>query len=513
MPYKGGTNGGGEGGGYDPLSGGMTTSDYFFGSGSSKGGKVIERIKSLTYSAATNKLLLDVEQDQKEDAVKTGHVGEIEIVNTGKHPAFAILGYRRWTAEGTMDGNTYYVNHLLKPNQGMIIPDCPAIIQDEDNDQYDGTAIDNQVPHSDMYVASGTALNDGDNIDANDTAIVVDDGDYFRVGDLIRLDNEIMEVTAISTNTLTCTRAVDGSSGASHNDDVAVRLPFYNAYHDFDKYSVAQTDGLGRFKATNFFGYGRAATNLMGLTTGSIAIKFYQSGYQALGLSDVTSSTNSGLTASTAYKIDITVDGGTLFQDLTFTTDSSNVNFGGTNGVISKIQAALDVQYYTAGNLFEKKVRVGLVDGDVRFTSGSHLSTSAILLADTGDSGSFIDAAANGRIPASGNIPSAVAARLPDDVVYDRVTYQSSPNANAFMYDDGYGNLVGAGRGTINYETGAINFTSAPVNAEFVVSVLHTSPFSGRQNATNAVKMNSLKAIYGNMPNQKAAGELTIARR
>ena len=40
------------------------------------------------------------------------------------------------------------------------------------------------------------------------------------------------------------------------------------------------------------------------------------------------------------------------------------------------------------------------------------LTTSAILLADTGDSGSFIDAAANGRIPASGNIPSAVAARL-----------------------------------------------------------------------------------------------------
>ena len=81
------------------------------------------------------------------------------------------------------------------------------------------------------------------------------------------------------------------------------------------------------------------------------------------------------------------------------------------------------------------------------------------------------------------------------------------------MYDDGYGNLVGAGRGTINYETGAINFTSAPVNAEFVVSVLHTSPFSGRQNATNTAKMNSLKAIYGNMPNQKAAGELTITRR
>ena len=54
---------------------------------------------------------------------------------------------------------------------------------------------------------------------------------------------------------------------------------------------------------------------------------------------------------------------------------------------------------------------------------------------------------------------------------------------------------------------------NCPANAEFVFSCLHTSPFSGRQNATNAAKMNAKKAIYGNMPNQKAAGELTITRR
>ena len=474
-------------------------------------GTVLERVKSLTYSASENKLLLDVEQAQTEGSVKTDHVGEIEIVNTGKHPAFAILAYRTWTAEGTMSSNTYYVNYLLRPNQGMIVPDCPAIIQDEDNDQYDGTAIGNQAPHSDMYEASGCLLDEGSNITDSVTNFTVDDGDYFRVGDLIRLDNEIMEVTSISTNELYVTRAVDGSGAATHNDDAPIRFPFYNAYHDFDKYSVVQTDGQGRFKATNFFKYGRAATNLMGLTAGSIAIKFYQSGYQTLGLSNITSQSNSGLSSSTNYALDIQVDGATNFDNLTFTTDSSNVNFGGANGVISKIQAALDAQYYTSGNLFEKKVHVGIVNGDLRFTSGSHLSTSAIALtAEDGADASFFG---TGRIPAVGSINSAVAAKLPDDVVYDRITYQSSPNANAFMYDDGYGNLVGAGRGTINYETGAIDFTNAPVNAEFVVSCLHTSPFSGRQDATNTAKMNSLKAIYGNMPNQKASGELTITRR
>ena len=159
-----------------------------------------------------------------------------------------------------------------------------------------------------------------------------------------------------------------------------------------------------------------------------------------------------------------------------------------------------------------EKVTVSIVNGDIRFTSGQRLSTSAILLADTGDGGSFIDAAANGRIPASGNIPSAIAAKLPDDVTYDPVTYASSPNTGAFMYDDGNSRLFGAGNGSLNLETGEINFTSFP-NSEFVFSCLHTSAFSGRQDATDTVKMNSLKAIYGNTPNQKWNGELTVTRR
>ena len=54
--------------------------------------------------------------------------------------------------------------------------------------------------------------------------------------------------------------------------------------------------------------------------------------------------------------------------------------------------------------------------------------------------------------------------------------------------------------------------TGCPPNAEFVYSCLHTSAFSGRQNATDSAKMNSLKAIYGNMPNQKGTGQLTVTR-
>ena len=170
------------------------------------------------------------------------------------------------------------------------------------------------------------------------------------------------------------------------------------------------------------------------------------------------------------------------------------------------IQSALDTQYYTAGNLFEKKVTVGIVNGDIRFTSGSHLSTSAILLADTGDSGSFIDAAANGRIPASGDIPSAVAARLPDDVLYDRVTYATSSNIGAFCYDDGNGTLFGMCSGTINYETGAIDMTGCPANAEFVYTVAHSSGFSGKLD-TGA---NGIVEILANTPSQKRSGSVIL---
>ena len=515
---------------YEPM--GATTATGNGGRTATSNGTVVkERTKSVTYSATVNRLLLDIEADTTEGSVKEGTIGDLMITNTGSHPAFAILAYRLWTDATTMSGNTYHINCLLKPGEEMYIPDTPVVISDETIEQLAGTAVSNTAPDSNEYTDStadvDSATADGIVGDAADTTVYLEPytsatnctANFFRVGDLIRVRNEVMEVTAIgakaalATNTLTVKRGMYGSTaGTAAADDDPVRLPFFNAYHDYDKYSVAQTDSNGKFKCFNFFGLGRAATGIQGLTPGSIAIKFYEPGYQELGLSGITSGTNSGLTASTEYKLDITVDGGTLFQDLSITTDSSNVNFGGTNGVVSKIQAALDTQYYTAGNLFEKKVTVGIVNGDIRFTSGSHLSTSAILLGDTGDSGSFIDAAANGRIPASGNIPSAVAARLPDDVIYDKVTYASSPNEGAFLFDDGYGRLWGAGTGTINYETGAIDMTGCPVNAEFVYSCLHTSAFSGKRNSTDAAKMNSLKAVYGNMPNQKGSGELTLER-
>ena len=192
-----------------------------------------------------------------------------------------------------------------------------------------------------------------------------------------------------------------------------------------------------------------------------------------------------------------------------FTTDSSNVNFGGTNGIIAKIQAALDAQYYLASSaIFEERVIVGIINGDLRFTSGQRLSTSAILIAapSAGETTPF----GVGRFPAIGSIDGPVAARLPDDVVYDNISNIASPNANVFGYDDGMGRIKGMCAGTINYDTGAIDLIACPVNAEFVYSASHTSVFAGALNDATAARFNCLIEVLANNPSQKWDGRVQV---
>tara|TARA_R110000824_G_scaffold393933_1_gene593399 strand:+ start:17 stop:2527 length:2511 start_codon:yes stop_codon:yes gene_type:complete len=65
-----------------------------------------------------------------------------------------------------------------------------------------------------------TLLNEA--LDNSETAIDVDSGSVFVVGDTIRVDNEQMLITAISTNTLTVTRAYLSTSAVTHLDNAPV---------------------------------------------------------------------------------------------------------------------------------------------------------------------------------------------------------------------------------------------------------------------------------------------------
>jgi len=483
--------------------------------------------KSIGYDAAVNTLLLDISKtaSEQEGAVKSGDISEVRVRNTGDVAAWAMFRYAFWSAAATDGAADYLVHYLLLPDEEIRLPATRAIIGDAGIEPYAGTAVSSTAFNSNLYTDSGTTL--GENVEDSDVDFDVADGDYFRVGDYIQLGInettatriEIMEVTAISTNNLTVKRALFGTSAADKDSQTnatsgavsgaKVYFPHRNAYHDYDRYTVVQTDGKGRFRANNFGGYGRAATALMGIVPSSVAIQFYESGYQGLtGKSDISANISTGLTASQEYRINITVDGGTEFSDLTFTTDSSNTKFGGSNGLISKIQGALDTQYYTAGNLFEKKVTVGIENGDVVFRSGSRLSTSAIALANP-DGGTNLFGV--GRIPAVGSIPAAVSARLAPEQEYNPIT-DAATYKDIFIRDSGRGRLFsnGLGNGKISYESGKFEINGCPPNAEFVVSLIHTSAFSGKIDSVEATKQNSLQAVYGNVPSQKKSGTLKV---
>lgn len=359
------------------------------------------------------------------------------------------------------------------------------------------------------------ATDDSMTDDAAHTTLNVEDGQskFFKVGDLIRMGTEICEITAVGTgadlanSTCTIKRGMYGSTAAVHADGVAVEFAFFNTYADFDKYDRAQTDASGRFKATNFFGYGRSADDIAsGLVAGSISGKFYSAGYQELGMSGITSSTESGLAASTAYGIDIACDGGSD-HSLLFTT-STNTKFGGSDGILRKIQDALDVQYYTtSSNLIDLKVTVGIVGGDIRFTSGQRMATSAISVTAPASATTIFGV---GRfVMAVGAIEQAVPALLPDDELFDNKTNQASPNIGAMFYDDGHGNISGTCSGTINYETGAINLTGCPPNAMFVVSANYGSAHSGGE-LYSSTGGNTISVIRGRSVNSKVNSSVEI---
>ena len=454
----------------------------------------------------------------------------ILVENTGSVGCELLISTAEWTtdADNTADSlsdATHYLAMILPAGECIYLPNNRLIGTSGAVGGGMGVLVDNQAPNSNEYVDSGadadTATDGAIASGTTTTTLYLEDGHskYFKVGDLIRLENEICEVTAVGTgadlanSTLTIIRGLYGSTAATHADDVAVRLPFFNIHHDFDDTSyngggngsatVAKTNASGKFRAMNFFGYGRTADAVCdGLVAGSIAIKFYNQGFQEFGLAGITPSTKTGLAASTTYTFALTISGGSS-DDVAFTTDSSDLTFG---SVISKIQSAINDKFTAGTNLKNKKATIGIVGGDIRVTDSSRLSTGAIALAAPS---SGTTPFAVGIIPAVGVLEKAVAAKLPDDTIYDSVTYASKKNTSAFLLDNGNGSLIGAGgSGSINYETGEVNLNAFP-NAEFVVSANTQAGHSGGVESS-ATTINGIVTLEARSCNAKADTDIRV---
>ena len=395
---------------------------------------------------------------------------------------------------------------------------------------------------SDVRLINGTAYGTGtevltdEAVAIGETAIDVDDGDWFKVNDLIMIDSEVMSIESISTNTLTVKRGLLGSTDVAHTEDDELHYFFGNEYLPFDN-GKCMTDQTGKFKQRGaFFGYGRTADKIAsGIVPGSIAIgPFYtQGGYLDWGLQNIKASDKTGLAASTAYTFHIVVDefnvGGidsvSTETAILFTTDSSDTTFAGSgNAVLPKIQARFDALFYDASSgLFNKRVRISLLNGDIRVRSGSNHSETRIGIANVSGTTPF----GVGRFPAlASSVPSlqgsehgggttdtivfGPASSLAPETIDDRVTGKTNTNTSAFIFDDGNGNLLfnGANVGWIDYEKGHCEFRHLP-NAEFkIYAESHSAHSGGASYIVNGY--NTIQAIKGRSMNPKENTKLQV---
>jgi hypothetical protein len=92
-------------------------------------------------------------------------------------------------------------------------------------------------------------------LDNSETDVDVDDGGYFSPGDVIKVDNELMFVASIATNTLTVVRGYGDTSAAAHDDDSTVTIA-YRANNEGGSFPlVVTTTTLQPYNYTQTFRY------------------------------------------------------------------------------------------------------------------------------------------------------------------------------------------------------------------------------------------------------------------
>ena len=360
---------------------------------------------------------------------------------------------------------------------------------------------------------------------------------FFKVGDLIQVDTEIMEIESLGDGSnlakskAVVKRGLLGSTAATHSDDAAINFFFGNEHLPFDN-GKCMSDKKGRFKQRGaFFSKARTSdTKVDGLVPGSVAIgPFYtEGGYLDWGLSGITPNTETGLAASTAYTFHIVVDefnnGGfdsvSSETAIAFTTDASDTTFAGSsNAVLPKIQAVLDTQFYTTSSgLNGKKVKIFLHNGDVRVQSMSNNSSTIVGIGNVSGTTPF----GVGAFPAlASSVPDLMGSEhgggTTDDIVYgpkstlaqeeitDPITGVDMLNEKAFIFDNGNGDLLYLDKvvGKVDYEKGHCEWAIASLpEAEFKVRGQSNSAHSGgvtysvqEYNSIQEIKARSINAV------------------
>lgn len=438
---------------FDSTGGGLDAggSEYFgaIGSNSLVLANESEQVIELVYNLSNF--------DNDDDLIGNNFVGR--TINTILHPSDFV--YLPHNVLFTYDHDSAITPTSAGTKSHTASADETAEFIDPDNT----TRPDGYIRDGVGLIQTGVLINKLIGHTSAQTELTIDSNYYFKVNDIIQVEgddttDELMKIVAIpNATTIQVQRGVLGTTADTISNNVELMLYYRNEVRD----SVIKTNSNGKFQANTFFGYGRNTSALpSGLTRGSISIRMREPAYQEFAMTGQTPSASTGLSSSTTYDFKITNDGDSQ-QTISILTDSSNVNWGGTSGILSKINASF-VTLYKAGT-FTYLPKASIVNGDVRITSGSRLSTSSIVLA-SGVSNNLFSGTA-GRVTALADLIS-VGTKMPED-----------NETRKIIFDDGRGNLSGGqGTGTINYDSGAISLNSFK-DAEFEVSAYYNSTLSG----------------------------------
>lgn len=78
--------------------------------------------------------------------------------------------------------------------------------------------------YNDRAWISGSTINEGAEFGATDTTLTVASGALHAIDEIIKIDNELLRITAIATNDLTVTRGENGSTAAVHDDATQIYI-------------------------------------------------------------------------------------------------------------------------------------------------------------------------------------------------------------------------------------------------------------------------------------------------
>lgn len=304
-----------------------------------------------------------------------------------------------------------------------------------------------------MTVVSGTALLGGVTIPAGRTFTLVIDPDTAL--------EEIVDATAVSTNTFTITRAIDGSSAQEHSAGAVVRhMAIGRDYRDANLHAEADAsynDGSGTSHTMHGIGAGE------GVVVGTLKT-------QTLTNKTLTSPTISGGTLSGAVTVAATA------------TVSGHIVVSG--GTITGLSSAGMV---TSSATPKDYVDAILGSATAASTSAAAANTSAVN-ASTSAANASASAAAASTSAAAANT-SAVAASTSSASANTSAIAASTSAANASA------SAAAANTSAVNASTSAANASASAASATTSQAAANTSAIAASTSAANAlVSANSASA-------------------